>query len=127
MILWHLTRLLNPHGACGVCNTPANDNRLAHRREAGTPPVSCARLVLTSWEDLMKIDLRAAIDETELLLASLRELDGTDVADEAFTRAARQDRGQVPTRLLYLAHCTDRVRVHVMDAYFSYRERDKGR
>lgn len=75
----------------------------------------------------MKIDLQAAIDETELLLAGLRELDGTDLADEAFARAARQDRGQVPTKLLYLAHRTEKVRVYVMDAYFSYRERDKGR
>ncbi len=75
----------------------------------------------------MKIDLRAAIEETELLLAGLREIDGTDLADEAFSRAARQDRGQVPTRLLYLAHRTEKVRVQVMDAYFSYRERDKGR
>jgi hypothetical protein len=75
----------------------------------------------------MKIELRAAIDETELLLAGLRELDSTDLADEAFTRAARQDRGQVPTQLLYLAHRTEKIRVHVMDTYFSYRERDKGR
>ena len=75
----------------------------------------------------MKIDSQAAIAETELLLADLRDLDGTDLDDEAFTRAARQERGHVPTRLLYLAHRSDKVRVHVMDAYFSYRERDKGR
>jgi hypothetical protein len=75
----------------------------------------------------MRIDLKAAIDETERLLAGLRELDEMDLADEAFTRATRQDRGQVPTRLLYLSHQADKVRVHVMDTYFSYREQDRGR
>src|SRR5437588_5537179 len=40
----------------------------------------------------MKIDLRDAIDQTERLLAGLRELDGAELSDEAYTRATRRDR-----------------------------------
>jgi hypothetical protein len=69
----------------------------------------------------MEIDLHAAIETTEELLARLRELDGVE-ADDAPTRAARRQRVELTRTLLYLAHLGDRARVQVMDTYFSFKK-----
>jgi len=69
----------------------------------------------------MEIDLHAAIQTTEELLARLRELHGVQV-DDAPTRAARRQRVELTRTLLYLAHLADRASVQVTDTYFSFKQ-----
>lgn len=69
----------------------------------------------------MEIDLHAAIQTTEELLARLRELHGTQ-ADDAPTRKSRRYRTEMTRTLLYLAHLGDRVSVEVMDTYFAFKQ-----
>jgi len=69
----------------------------------------------------MRIDLHAAAETAEQLLAELHKLDGVET-DEAPTRAARRQRVELTRRLLHLAHLGDRCRVQVMDTYFAYKE-----
>jgi hypothetical protein len=73
----------------------------------------------------MKIDLQSVIEDAEKLLAGLRELDATDIDEDARGRAPRHQRSDVSLRLQLLAHQADKIRVGVADTYFSYREREK--
>lgn len=73
----------------------------------------------------MKISLQQAIGEAEELLAGLRELDGTEMDEDARGRGPRHQRSDVSLRLQSLAHQADKIRVGVLDVYFSYRDREK--
>lgn len=72
----------------------------------------------------MRIDLQAAVDTAEELLAGLRELNGFE-PDETPTRAGRRDRAHVTRSLLYLSHLGDRASVQVMDTYHVFKIRDE--
>ncbi|MDT0307229.1 hypothetical protein RM780_09665 [Streptomyces sp. DSM 44917] len=71
----------------------------------------------------MRIDLDRAVQTAEELLAELRELNGAE-PDDAPTRVARRQRGEITRQLLYLAHLGDRARVEIMDAYHDYKNQD---
>lgn len=73
----------------------------------------------------MKISLQQAIEEAEELLTGLRELDGTEIDEDARGRGPRHQRSDVSLRLQSLAHQADKIRVGVVDVYFSYREQEK--
>jgi hypothetical protein len=73
----------------------------------------------------MKINLQSVIEETEELLAGLRDLDGTEIDEDARGRAPRHERSDVALRLQLLAHQADKVRVGVASTYFGYRGREK--
>jgi hypothetical protein len=73
----------------------------------------------------VKIDLQSVIGDAEELLAGLRELDGTEIDEEARGRAPRHQRGDMAFRLQRLAHQADRIRVGLNSSYFDFREREK--
>ena len=73
----------------------------------------------------MKISLQQVIEEAEQLLAGLRELDGTEIDEDARGRGPRHQRSDVSLRLQSLAHQADKIRFGVLDVYFSYRDREK--
>jgi hypothetical protein len=73
----------------------------------------------------MKIDLQSVIEDAEELLAGLRELDGTEIDEDARGRGPRHQRSDISLRLQSLAHLADKTRVGVNSVYYGFRERDK--
>lgn len=73
----------------------------------------------------MKIDLQDAIKTTEAMLAGMRELDGTELDEEARGRAAREQRTGISMNLQMLAHQADVVRVTLDGAHLSLRDRGR--
>jgi len=70
----------------------------------------------------MKIDLAQQVADAEKLLASLRDLDGTEVEDDAHGRAPREHRAGLALRLQLLAHGADTIRVALVGANLALRE-----
>jgi hypothetical protein len=68
----------------------------------------------------MKIDLQAAIETAEELLAELRRLDGHEPED-APTRAAKRQKWRIDKDLRYAAHLGQRAGTQVQDAYWAYK------
>jgi hypothetical protein len=70
----------------------------------------------------MKIDLAQQVRDAEQLLASLRDLDGTEVEDDAHGRAAREHRAGLALRLQALAYGADTIRIALVGANLALRE-----
>jgi hypothetical protein len=75
----------------------------------------------------MRIDLAQSITAAEELLAGLRELDGTEIDDDAKGRAARDQRTETSMSLQLLAHKADTIRVALNGAHLGLRNRARGR
>jgi len=75
----------------------------------------------------MRIDLAQSIAAAEELLAGLRELDGTEVDDDAKGRAARDQRTETSMSLQLLAHKADTIRVSLTGTHLGLRDRARGR
>ena len=77
----------------------------------------------------MKIDLQSVLADAEELLTGLRDLDGSEIDEDARGRAPRHERSEVALRLQLLAHQADVVRVGLTSAYYDFRirEKDSGR
>jgi len=73
----------------------------------------------------MKIDLQHMIETTEALLAGMRELDGTEIDEQARGRAARERRTDVSMSLQALAYQADVVRVTLTGVHLSLRDRGR--
>jgi hypothetical protein len=68
----------------------------------------------------MRIDLQAAIETAEELLAELRRLDGLE-PDEAPTRAAKRQKWRIDKGMRYAAYLGERAGTQVQDAYWAYK------
>jgi len=79
----------------------------------------------TAREARLKINLQSVIEDAEELLAGLRELDDTEIDEDARGRAPRHERAEIAFRLQRLSHQADMIRVRVVSTYFDFREREK--
>jgi hypothetical protein len=73
----------------------------------------------------MKIDLESVIADAEELLTGLRDLDSSEIDEDARGRAPRRERSDMALRLQLLAHQADKVRVGLTSAYYEFRTREK--